>query len=626
MRGSKTPVEGEKLTVLVMAAMADITGVPDEENLLELSDIDANEAEKVDLFFSSGCGCKLGPKGSSCSSLLTKDLALLSRNNCQQLDEVELDMVVLSQLQALRTHPDQPLPERRQSAKSAHQHTTFYFHKLRICLKAFHSIGQSRFKSLQHHYDQVGIIPRVHGNSKRLPSNTSSQEDVDCVLSFIDTTANVHGLPLPGRMPNHRDSDVLLLPSDMSKSFVYRKYVDSCEQLEQSYLSRRKFENLWKELRPSVLTNKPATDLCFTCQQNNDKLAKAFLLPEEEREELHLAAMMHLGQARTERQLYRKQCEDSEKEWKEHCSARAESPFRGTMHYSFDYAQQIHYPYNDQQPGPAYFLMARKCQLFGVCCEAQSKQVNYLIDEAEYTGKGSNTTISLVHHYLENYSVGEQNVVIHCDNCVGQNKNNAFIFYLLWRVMTGKHKSITLSFMVAGHTKFSCDRHFGLIKKRYARSKVDTLLGVARVVQESSQGYNVPQLMKNEAGECVVKCFDWVNHFHSFGLVAVPHILKYHSFRCDSSHPGCVFIKEFSDTTETKVCVLKTPVSDNAGITSLPQEIKPKGLDIDRQWYLYEKIALSVIQIWDGTSHAQSLLSQSAIVRNPTITYTFSSF
>ena len=282
---------------------------------------------------------------------------------------------------------------------------------------------------------------------------------MDRVLAFIDTTANVHGLPLPGRMPNHRDSDVILLPSDMSKSFVYHKYVDSSEQVSEHYLSRRKFEDLWKQLRPSVLTNKPATDLCFTCQQNNDKLAKAFLLPESERESLHASYMEHLRHARTERHNYRMQCEESEKELKLHLNSDPASPFKGTMHYSFDYAQQIHYPYNDQQPGPAYFLTARKCQLFGVCCEAQSKQVNYLIDEAEITGKGANTTISLVHHYLENHSLGEENALLHCDNCVGQNKNNAFVFYLLWRVMTGKHKAISLSFMVAGHTKFSCDRH-----------------------------------------------------------------------------------------------------------------------------------------------------------------------
>ena len=113
-----------------------------------------------------------------------------------------------------------------------------------------------------------------------------------------------------------------------------------------------------------MLTNKPATDLCFTCQQNNDKLAKAFLLPEDEREALHASAMEHLQKARAERQNYRKQCEDSENAWNAHCSTNKETAYKRSMHYSFDYAQQIHYPYNDQQPGPAYFLTARKCQLF----------------------------------------------------------------------------------------------------------------------------------------------------------------------------------------------------------------------------------------------------------------------
>ena len=239
-----------------MAAMADVDGVLAAENPFDLSDLDASEAEKVCSFFSVGCGCKLGPKSTCCSSLITKDLAVLHRNNCQQLDDHQLDMVVLSQLQALRTHPDQPLPESRQSSDSSsiHRHTTFSFHKLRICQETFlfiHSIGHSRFKSLQHHFDEVGVIPRVHGNTKRLPSNTCSQEEVDCILTFIDTTASVHGLPLPGRMLNHRDSDVILLPSDMSKSFVYRKYVDASEQACQHYVSRRKFEDLWKELRSS---------------------------------------------------------------------------------------------------------------------------------------------------------------------------------------------------------------------------------------------------------------------------------------------------------------------------------------------------------------------------------------
>ena len=51
------------------------------------------------------------------------------------------------------------------------------------------------------------------------------------------------------------------------------------------------------------------------------------------------------------------------------------------MHYSFDYAQQVHYPADPLQPGDMYFLTPRKCALFGICCEGVPQQVNFLIDE-----------------------------------------------------------------------------------------------------------------------------------------------------------------------------------------------------------------------------------------------------
>ena len=66
----------------------------------------------------------------------------------------------------------------------------------------------------------------------------------------------------------------------------------------------------------------------------------------------------------------------------------------GIAHYSFEMAQQVHYPSNPLQPGPIYFLTPRKCALFGVCCEAIPRQVNCLIDEASDTGKASNTVIA----------------------------------------------------------------------------------------------------------------------------------------------------------------------------------------------------------------------------------------
>ena len=89
--------------------------------------------------------------------------------------------------------------------------------------------------------------------------------------------------------------------------------------------------------------------------------------------------------------------------------------------------------------------------MFGVHCEAIPRQINFLSDESGEIGKGANAVIFDVH------GLGETDVFLHAENCTGQNKNNATIDYLMWRVMTGRHTNITYSFLVVGHTKFSPD-------------------------------------------------------------------------------------------------------------------------------------------------------------------------
>ena len=121
------------------------------------------------------------------------------------------------------------------------------------------------------------------------------------------------------------------------------------------------------------------------------------------------------------------------------------------VHYSFDYAQQVHSPSNPLQPGPMYFLTCHKCFIFSVCCESIPQQVHFLTDEAADGGKGANAVISRLHYYFEYYGLGEE-VFLHADNCAGQNKNNVMMQYLMWRVMKRLHRRITISFLVVGHT------------------------------------------------------------------------------------------------------------------------------------------------------------------------------
>ena len=126
--------------------------------------------------------------------------------------------------------------------------------------------------------------------------------------------------------------------------------------------------------------------------------------------------------------------------------------------------------------------------------------------------------ISYVHHFFHNYGMGEQKVQLHCDNCSGQNKNNYMMWYLAWRVMHKLHLEASVHFLVAGHTKFSPDSFFGLIKQKYRKSRVDSLADLERVVQTSSPVAhgNVPQLVGHEDGRILVPSYDWQSHLRPY--------------------------------------------------------------------------------------------------------------
>ena len=136
-------------------------------------------------------------------------------------------------------------------------------------------------------------------------------------------------------------------------------------------------------------------------------------------------------------------------------------------------------------------------QLFGICNDNTKIQHNYLVDESETIGKdgtkchGPNAVISMLDHFFSTHGLKESHCHCHADNCVGQNKNRYVMGYLAWRVITGKHQEITLSFMEVGHTRCLVDGHFGLIKKMYRRLDCDTMQHLEEAVRRSSRN-NIP--------------------------------------------------------------------------------------------------------------------------------------
>ena len=71
--------------------------------------------------------------------------------------------------------------------------------------------------------------------------------------------------------------------------------------------------------------------------------------------------------------------------------------------------------------------------------------------------------------------------------------------------------------MLVGHTKFAPDRYFSLLKKRYHRSCVDTIVDIARVMKESTTtGHNIPQLILSHDGVKYVQFYQWKDFLQQF--------------------------------------------------------------------------------------------------------------
>ena len=122
-------------------------------------------------------------------------------------------MLVLGQFQAQAS-------DTASSDASRQKHITFFFRGKRICRKLLHTLSLKKYRNLLEHHTSHGICPREHGNLHNVPHNRIDLSVVKDVVAFIQKYAEIHAMPLPGRLPNHKADKSLLLPSNCSKSEI----------------------------------------------------------------------------------------------------------------------------------------------------------------------------------------------------------------------------------------------------------------------------------------------------------------------------------------------------------------------------------------------------------------------
>ena len=259
---------------------------------------------------SSGCGCSR-----RCSSEFSTEHVTTVRASCAELSNSELDMAILGQLMAsVNTSLAVSTAARHKEDERKKAYSSFSHQGRPICTRMFrflHGVGSKRLKNLTRSLKENGLTPRVHGNSKRKPSNALSYSSTEFVVRFLFSYAEQHALLLPGRIPSYSRCDIQLLPSSVSKRTVWRVYHEAAEAVDTvKAVAYTTFCLLWRTLVPSIVVMKPRSDLCWQCQQNSTAIMRTANASEAEKSSTIDAALEHLRIVKQERTLYKAICDE----------------------------------------------------------------------------------------------------------------------------------------------------------------------------------------------------------------------------------------------------------------------------------------------------------------------------
>ncbi len=570
------------------------------------NDIDPKLNTEIDTkivaaFLDNPCPCSR-----NCQKLLSHQEVVKNRAFFRALEKKERNYILLSILKFLLSSSDMSISGRTKKHRKRKKFDYRISIDRPVCKAVFlfyYGETSKRLDRLKSCVTKECLIPLVHGNSGRIPINAYNMSEKEKVKLFILNFAAIHGLPDPGRDVRCGKGKLrILLPSVMTYKSIHQQYSKSIKISGESPIAYRTFLKIWQAELSFIKFNNPRSDLCMVCEDFKKRLNQITATldcdKEKKQAKIHKEALVHLKYVKKERLFYQANIKVAKKHYKKLVSNGATLELlnkpnsRNIMaHYSWDFAQQLHYPFEEQQVGPIFFKTPKKVQLFGICCEGIPRQYNYLINEEYSPEKNANTVISLLDHFFTNHSLGEKWVHLTADNCVGQNKNNALIQYLMYRVLVGLHDKIGLSFLIVGHTKFSPDAYFGLIKRYYRRSQVYTYEQLAHLIESSSKnGHNVCiRASQNKTSSVTYR--DWSSWLSQY-FETLKGITSYHHFVIDQKNPSIIIVKEHKDSKELKVNLTKKkfPFTKLNLPKRLPKQIFPEGLTLERQWYLYDKI------------------------------------
>ena len=351
-----------------------------------------------------------------------------------------------------------------------------------------------------------------HGNAGR-PSNFAKQDVRKDFLRFVDSNTQPNGRSADSSGPTFYFSPkftTIQSPIPTVHHFEERVTCSVVGEFNRVQREEGKGEcsngsshNWLKKFRPKVAICPHQEDYCDTCSKFiADVNAKQTVInrlqhasqssPEEvqkeqsDLEELNQQHENHKQAAQASHTYYTtliKRCSEQwseiatleekqalSEEEKEHLIS-LKSQFTLVICADYQMAKLVPYWGQAAQPGSTYYLQKLSHDIFGIVDHGSGSSKVYLFDERAGL-KNTDHTILYLTHYISSLPSWIHRVHIFLDNTCSTNKNYYLMSWAYKVIQQDKLNFLRVSFLIAGHTKFSPDLLFSKIAQSYNKSDV----------------------------------------------------------------------------------------------------------------------------------------------------------
>lgn len=263
---------------------------------------------------------------------------------------------------------------------------------------------------------------------------------------------------------------ITFLPCSYTDTRLYNDYVSTADNaFSITWFKRIKGEVFGKQVR----IRKRRTALCFECEHFASCQQHGTLSDEQE-----AAFALHDESQRSAREVYH----ETNHAAIDASAAAGSDPqaSRAIASVSFDYAEAWTLPKTNRQRAADFFKTMPRHPHFCVADEGDGIWRDYVFAEGscpELDLAGhckAQAVISMLDDALRSFRPATH-LHLHADNCSGQNKNNLMLKYMIMLIETGRYQSVTLHFLVRGHTKFCPDAGFGTCKNAAKKKELFSL-------------------------------------------------------------------------------------------------------------------------------------------------------